>query len=56
MDPLPPRWPWRTPRAHRPRRSKTLDGRFFKGTVEEAVEAARRKVEELWTALEQVDD
>ena len=35
---------------------ETLDGRFFKSTVEEIQHTARRKVEELWTELEQVDD
>ncbi|WP_067795499.1 hypothetical protein [Actinomadura formosensis] len=34
---------------------ETLDGRFFRGTVEEALHAARHKVEELWAELEQVD-
>ncbi|MEU9867388.1 hypothetical protein AB0C87_06020 [Actinomadura sp. NPDC048021] len=34
----------------------TLNSRFFKGTVEEIQHTSRRKVEELWTKLEQVDD
>jgi hypothetical protein len=33
---------------------ETLDGCFFKSTVEEVLRVARRKVEELWTELEHV--
>ncbi|GAA1546477.1 hypothetical protein GCM10009678_31370 [Actinomadura kijaniata] len=34
---------------------ETLDGRFFRGTVEEVLYLARRKVEELWNELEQAE-
>ncbi|MGK5552905.1 hypothetical protein ACSNOI_14935 [Actinomadura kijaniata] len=35
---------------------ETLDGRFLKGTVDEVLYLARRKVEELWNELEQAED
>ncbi|WP_067827458.1 hypothetical protein [Actinomadura kijaniata] len=35
---------------------KTLDGRFFKGTVEEVLHQARRRVEELRDELDQNED
>ncbi|MBB4778836.1 hypothetical protein [Actinomadura livida] len=34
---------------------ETLDDRFFNGTVEEIQHTARRRVEELWAELEEVD-